>query len=352
MRTLIVATSTKPANLAQEIALGKRPRLDYVELCDRLEASYVDYDPPWIHRHDWIRSLEKDLRLDVYWAKQIARKVKEEAYDAVLSMSERVGIPLAHMLSRRIKHVSILHHPLSPIKLRCTSALRTLHRWDTTLTLSQAEASALQESSHLGPDRIRALHLAIDCKFYKPTPATQSGKNQDRILSLGVSNRDYPTLIRALRTLPHVNCQISATSAWAGPGTSSENQDFPANVRRKSYDHPSIIRDAYAQSRFIVVPLRPHLTQWSAGSASVLQPQSMGKPVIATRTPGMLDYVLDGETGILVEEGNPAALAQAIDYLWSNPQEAERMGRRAQEWVDANFSLEKWMDDITRLLEA
>ena len=237
MRVLIVATSTKPPNMEQEIAQGKRPRLDYVELCNRadsncpLKASYVDYDPPWMHHHASVRRLEETLRLDVYWARQIARKVEEQAYDAVLSMSERVGIPLAHMLSRRVRHVVILHHPLSPIKLRLTQALRTLHRWDTALALSQAEARALQtrffaelrrienirmtgDKSHLGSDRIQALHLAIDCQFYKPTTGAEPRSGQDCILSLGVSNRDYPTLIRALRELPHVSCQISATSAW------------------------------------------------------------------------------------------------------------------------------------------
>jgi glycosyltransferase involved in cell wall biosynthesis len=350
MRALVIATSGKYPHMEQEIALGQRPRLDYLELCDRLEASYMDYDPPWMHNHRLVRRLEEKFHLDIYWAKQIARRVKGEQYDVVLSMSERVGIPLGYTLSRRVKHVVMLHHPMSPTKLRFMKTLQTAHRWDVALGLSQAEAKALQEALHLGPDRIQVLHLAIDTKFYAPPKVADAGSEQDYLLSLGVSNRDYPTLLRALHKLPHVSCQISATSAWAKHGTGYENDSIPDNVHIKPYDHPSTIRDAYAKSRFIVISLRDNLSQWSAGSASVLQPQAMGKPVIATRTPGMSDYILDGETGILVEASKPAAMAEAIDDLWSNPEKAAAMGRRAREWVEANFSLDKWLDDVSHLL--
>ena len=352
MRALIVATSTKFPKMEEEIKLGQRPRLDYLELSDRLAATYMDYDPPWLHHQKWIRRLEEKSRLDLYWARQIARRVKEQRHDVVLSMSERIGIPLGHMLSRRVKHVVILHHPMSPDKLRLMKVLQTPRRWDMALPLSHAEARALQQALHLKPDRIRVLHESVDTRFYKPRHDDDLGSEGDFILSLGLTNRDYPTLIRALHKLPHVTCQISATSAWASHKTGYENEIIPSNVHIKSYDHPSIIRDAYARCRFVVIPLRTQLSQWSAGSVSMLQPQAMGKPVIATRTPGSPDYVLHGETGILVEGGNPDAMAEAIDYLWSDPERASAMGRRAREWVEANLSLDRWLDDVSHLLAA
>ena len=44
---------------------------------------------------------------------------------------------------------------------------------------------------------------------------------------------------------------------------------------------------------------------------------SMGRAVIATRSPGLLDYVVDGETGILVDFGDVHAWREAIQYLLS-----------------------------------
>ena len=352
MKILIVATSSKPPNMQSEIEEGRRPRLDYFELCTRLGASYLDYDPPWMHRHQSTRRLEERFRLDIYWATQIAKLVREQRYDAVLSMSERIGIPLGFLLKREVRHVVILHHPMSPLKLRLMKILRAAHRWDAALALSHAEALALQNTLGLSSDRIRVQHQAIDTRFYRPRPVTRAESGSDFIFSLGVSCRDYPTLIRALRTLPQVNCQISATSAWVSPESGLTEATLPDNVRIRSYNHPNAIAEVFARSRFVVISLAPNLSQWSAGSASVLQPQAMGKPVVATRTPGLVDYVRDGETGILVEAGDPAALAEAIDSLWNNPQQVAAMGRRARKWAEENFSVDKWMDDICHLLAA
>ena len=297
-----------------------------------------------------LESVSKSVNLTSRGSEPCPKKVREGRYDAVLSMSERIGIPLGFLLSRQVRHVVMLHHPISPLKLRLMKALRAARRWDVALTLSCAEARALQIGLGLGADRIRVQHLAIDTRFYRPRPASAAQDEPGFAFSLGVSCRDYATLIRALRTQPQVNCQISTTSAWVSPGHTLTESTLPENVQITPYNHPSTIADAFARSRFVVIALLPSLTQWSAGSASILQAQAMAKPVIATRTPGMVDYVRDGETGLLVEAGDPDALAEAIDSLWKNPQQAAIMGHCARQWVDESFSVDLWMDDMARLL--
>lgn len=68
----------------------------------------------------------------------------------------------------------------------------------------------------------------------------------------------------------------------------------------------------------------------------------MAKPIITTNVSD-LPEILDG-CGWIVEPENPEQLAQAIQYVLNNPQEAEEMGRKARKkciekysW-DANFS--------------
>jgi glycosyltransferase involved in cell wall biosynthesis len=147
-----------------------------------------------------------------------------------------------------------------------------------------------------------------------------------------------------------VACQISATSAWVKHKAGYEDEVIPDNVQIKGYDHPNAICEAYANSRFVVIPIRYPISQWSAGSVSVLQPQAMGKAVIATRTPGLADYIIDGETGLLVEPNNPQAMAEAIEFLWNNPDKAAAMGQRGCEWVRDNFSIEHWIDELGLML--
>jgi glycosyltransferase involved in cell wall biosynthesis len=345
MRAVLSATSKQPPNAIREIDAGQRPRIDYLALSSYLPATYMDYSTTAL-RHGTARRVEETLRLDIYLAMLVARDAHARDDQVVLSMSERVGIPLGYWLDRRIKHAVMMHHPMSPTKLRLLKAFQTPRRWDLLIALSNAEATALQDILGLAPNQIITLHAPIDTDYYNPNIDVEPMSESDHVLSLGLAQRDYPTLIQALRGLPHVTCHISATSAWTSHRAGYEQEIIPSNVLLKSYDHPNIIRERYLKSRFTIIPMRHHTTQWSAGSTSVLQPQAMGKAVIATRTPGLVEYVRDGETGILVEGGNPQALAEAIDYLWKNPEKAAAMGQRAREWVAATFSLDRWMDEI------
>lgn len=352
MTLLIVATSAKPIGIEQEIQTGRRPRLDYLELSACLKADYVDYDPAFWHYPSSLHRLEEKLRLDVFWARQLARKVRMEKYDSVLSMSERIGIPLAYGLDRKVKHVVILHHPISSAKLNMMKLLNIGKRWDALLALSQAEADFLRSNLKVEEERVGVLHSVVDTQFFRIAGISASGGQDDYVFSLGVTNRDYLTLINALRELPEIPCHISSTSAWVAADKGLDAQrSLPANVLLKDYNHPEVIRDAYAGCRFVVIPLRAETTQWSAGSTSLLQPQAMGKAVIATRIPGLTDYVVDGETGILVEGNNSEAMAEAIRYLWEHPEIAAEMGRRGREWVSAHFSYEAWLKRVEQILE-
>ena len=60
-----------------------------------------------------------------------------------------------------------------------------------------------------------------------------------------------------------------------------------------------------------------------------MEAMSTGRPVIASRTGGLADLVADGETGLLVQPGNPLELRQAIERLLANPDLRKRMGQAA-----------------------
>ncbi|MCF8108716.1 MAG: glycosyltransferase [Desulfohalobiaceae bacterium] len=65
---------------------------------------------------------------------------------------------------------------------------------------------------------------------------------------------------------------------------------------------------------------------------------ALGLPVISTNLPAIAEVVQHGETGLLVPPEDADALAEAMDWLMDHPQEAERMGRKAQKRVEALFS--------------
>jgi glycosyltransferase involved in cell wall biosynthesis len=64
-----------------------------------------------------------------------------------------------------------------------------------------------------------------------------------------------------------------------------------------------------------------------------------GVPVVATRLSGIPELVRDGETGLLVEPGDPRALAEALDSALSDDALAAALALRARSLVEDSFSL-------------
>src|SRR5260370_1027512 len=78
---------------------------------------------------------------------------------------------------------------------------------------------------------------------------------------------------------------------------------------------------------------------------------SVGRPVIASRIGGMVDLVIDGETGLLVEPGDSKALQIAIECLLSNPELRSRMGLAARQKV-VEFQASTIVPRIEQVYEA
>jgi glycogen(starch) synthase len=72
-----------------------------------------------------------------------------------------------------------------------------------------------------------------------------------------------------------------------------------------------------------------------------LEAMATGVPCVVGNTGGLREIVSGGETGLLVEPDNPAALAEAISQLISNPDRAEAMAGRAKRVALAEYS---WSD--------
>jgi colanic acid biosynthesis glycosyl transferase WcaI len=82
-----------------------------------------------------------------------------------------------------------------------------------------------------------------------------------------------------------------------------------------------------------------HLLPQRADAADLVMPSKLtgmlasGRPVVATSRPGtQLAEVVEGR-GIVVEPGDPAAFAGAIEQLAENPGLRERLGRNAREYA-------------------
>ena len=82
---------------------------------------------------------------------------------------------------------------------------------------------------------------------------------------------------------------------------------------------------------------------------SLLEASASGLPVIAGRSGGVEDAVLDGETGILVNPDDPHDIAQALKLLLDNNALANDLGEKGRHWTETQMS---WDHAADRVLNA
>jgi phosphatidylinositol alpha-1,6-mannosyltransferase len=94
----------------------------------------------------------------------------------------------------------------------------------------------------------------------------------------------------------------------------------------------------YTRATAVIMPSRELPNHDVEGfGITFVEAGAFGKPVIGGNSGGVVDAVVDGQTGFLVEPTNLAMLTQAIISLLDNPQQAERLGAFGKKRVAEQF---------------
>lgn len=80
-----------------------------------------------------------------------------------------------------------------------------------------------------------------------------------------------------------------------------------------------------------------------------LEALACGTPVITYKTGGSPEAI-DGKTGIVVEQGNVNALANAIMWMKANPMSSANCRKRAEEHFNKDKCFEKYIELYERLM--
>jgi glycosyltransferase involved in cell wall biosynthesis len=170
---------------------------------------------------------------------------------------------------------------------------------------------------------VRFVHHRVDTAYYAPQPAPPEGP----ILTVGDDiGRDFPTLLQAMEGLDAR--LVARTRKIEG------NHPRVRIVRERL--SPDAYRALFTEARFVVLPL--HHTVNASGVSSLLEAMAMGRAVIVSDSPGIRDYVLPGETALVVPANDPRALHAAIQRLLDDPALCERLGAAGRSFVVSHCS--------------
>jgi glycosyltransferase involved in cell wall biosynthesis len=272
---------------------------------------------------------------------------RRSRYDAIVSWSERAGLPLATLLkvtNARTPHVALFSWISTPKK---AAVLRRVHSHIHRLVLwSSIQYDFAVNVLGIPASRVVQLRWLVDQRFWRPMNVPT-----DMICAVGREMRDYATLVEAIRDW-NVPCHIAAkvdvgkTDQWMTDLRDPEA--LPRHITFGSKPYPEL-RALYARSRFVVLPLHP--TDTDNGVTAMTEAMAMGKAVICTRVDGQRDVLQDGVNGIFVPPRDPRALRESIEYLWSHPEECERMGREGRKRVEQFHTLDAFVAGVQGAVE-
>jgi len=235
---------------------------------------------------------------------------------------------------------------------RAASALAaaelSLHRWlglyadniDRYIAPSRFVQALLGEYG-LPPEKAVYLPHYIDASAWQP--AYEGGY----ALFVGrlSAEKGAAALIRAAAEAKHVPVRIVGTGPEEASLRSLAAKYGASNVEFRGFKEGAELAAEYAGARFVVVPS----VWYEVFGLTVLEAYAAGKPVIASQIGGLEELVRDGRTGLLTSAGETAALARALDELWSAPAECAAMGREARAWVEQDFTPEAHYQAIMKI---
>jgi len=338
--SVVLLQAFDPSALSPATAGGDRQRLPYrvetiAEAGITLELTDVMYRGVWqwrpVRRIVWtLEQLVAPFLQTLLMARSIGTS------DATIAMFERQASAMAVL--RRLRVPPFTRPRLVVISCWLAQDLehfgplrRALYRFsyrsvDRVVFFSANQSEIFERELALPPEKLCSVPFGVDDDFFTPSVSDRS----DYVLAVGRDpGRDWSTFFAAVRDLDvpvKVACQ---------PAT-IEHLDLPPNVEVVGFVDEARYRELLAGARVVVVATKA--LNYPTGQSVMLEAMAMGKCCIVTATAALADYVVDGETGLLVPPADTPSLRAAIERACTDAALRRSIGSRARERVEREFN--------------
>jgi glycosyltransferase involved in cell wall biosynthesis len=221
---------------------------------------------------------------------------------------------------------------LPPGYRRASASVQSLRRADLAISYSSTI------DRHLATNAVA--RRAIVPLFATMRPALADAREQRRrVVFAGrvVAPKGVAVLIRAARS-------VDAEFVVCGDGWQLEAMHKLARrlgvqerVRFTGWLAPEELARELAEASVVAMP-----SLWPEPFGLVgIEAHAAGRPVVASATGGVRDWLTDGVNGRLVEPGDPRALAGALEQLLADPDRRHEMGEAGRALVEERYTPER-----------
>lgn len=322
---------------------------------DRLDVQDVSRQIPVLRARSYAFRQRLAPGLDIPVARAIARWRPDVIHQHFANLSgaavrahHRTGAPLLLTV-----HGADVFLPLTdPSTVAGAGGALLIHHQRTVARAFAEAASILAVSEYLAgraiaggapPERVQVHYQGIDTEAYSPADSAETRHDPPRVVFVGALSdaKGVRDLLQAsLRMLP----QSPHRLVLAGDGP------LRGMLELAAAEHPHLevlgavdrerVREVLDGAAVLVLPTRLSQGRREAAGLVTLEAQSMKVPVVVYDSGGAAEMLRDGDTGLLVTEGDVAGLADAIRQIvtLSGP-DHRAMGERARRFVVEERSL-------------
>jgi glycosyltransferase involved in cell wall biosynthesis len=230
--------------------------------------------------------------------------------------------------------------------------LRWLHN-QANLNLTPSRITQAELERH-GFRRVKVWSRGVDAARYQPARRSEqwrarlSDGRPDAPLLLYVGRVAAEKRIEWLRPVLDALPQARLAIVGDGPSRSLLTHVFSGTPTVfTGYLRGDDLANAYAAADVFVFPAANE----TLGNV-VLEAMASGLPVVAPRSGGLLDHVVDGQNGLLFEPEDQASLVTRVGQLVDEPAFARRLGQAGRQYAQARSwtgTLDDLMQDYARV---
>ena len=346
-----------PEDLDPRVTLTKVPSLDLYREPDPFRRPRRDEFRDSIDVLEYLTTLTGCFAEPMSFGFRAARLLRDRAADFdVVHDNQSLGYGLLSITRRGLPLVATVHHPISrdrrlelaaaPLRRKLSVArwygfvrmqARVARRIPVVLGVASTSAADAVHDFGLDPAQLNVVPLGVDTELFAPGADRVPG----RLVAVASADRPLKGIVHLLDAVAKLRTERDVELRLVSrlePGGATERRIAELGLGDcVTVEHD--ITDAalaalLASAEVMCVP-----SLYEGFSLPTVEALSCGTPVVASRA-GALPEVVgdDGSCAVLVEPGDPEALAAAIRALLDSPDERARLGAAGRRRALERFS--------------
>jgi len=224
------------------------------------------------------------------------------------------------------------------------------------------------------------LLVATSPNYLETSPVLQTYQDKTMVIPIGISKRHYPKpsaervaywqnrfgerfflFVGVMRYYKGLHILLDAIRDAPYPvvivGSGPVEQELKASAQTLHLSNVHFLGQLSDDDKVALLQLCsalvfPSHLRSEAFGISLLEGAMYGKPLISTEIGTGTSYInIDGKTGLVVPPSDSAALRQAMDFIWTHPDESKTMGDAAAARYRLLFTSNKMVSEYEKLYE-